>query len=114
MAAPTGAGKQVTLVCTDVEGSTELWEWDKEAMDEAQAQHDRIMRSQLSHFCGYEVGSRSCCLRACWGSWLSHGLALAARCAPCPVLACKPNVQWLLVVCSTLCVRAWGWVKLWS
>ncbi|KAK9802596.1 hypothetical protein WJX73_010556 [Symbiochloris irregularis] len=56
-AGPPGAGKQVTLVCTDVEGSTELWEWDKEAMDEAQAQHDRIMRSQLSHFCGYEVAT---------------------------------------------------------
>ena len=50
-----GRGKPVTLVCTDVEGSTELWEWDKAAMDEAQALHDRIMRSQLSNFCGYEV-----------------------------------------------------------
>lgn len=51
-----GEGQPVTLVCTDVEGSTELWEWDKEAMDAAQGLHDKLMRSQLSHFCGYEVG----------------------------------------------------------
>ena len=49
-------GKPATLVCTDVEGSTELWEWDNTAMTEAQAIHDRIMRSQLTEFCGYEVG----------------------------------------------------------
>ena len=27
-----GEGDPLTLVCTDVEGSTELWEWDNEAM----------------------------------------------------------------------------------
>ena len=27
-----GEGQPLTLVCTDVEGSTELWEWDNEAM----------------------------------------------------------------------------------
>lgn len=48
-------GKPVTLVSTDVEGSTELWEWDKKAMDDAQAIHDRIIRSELKKFCGYEV-----------------------------------------------------------
>ena len=25
-------GQPLTLVCTDVEGSTELWEWDNSAM----------------------------------------------------------------------------------
>ena len=27
-----GQGAPLTLVCTDVEGSTELWEWDRDAM----------------------------------------------------------------------------------
>ena len=27
-----GPGEPMALVCTDVEGSTELWEWDNEAM----------------------------------------------------------------------------------
>ena len=30
--AVAGNGQPLTLVCTDVEGSTELWEWDNEAM----------------------------------------------------------------------------------
>ena len=32
MFACAGEGDPVTLVCTDVEGSTELWEWDSAAM----------------------------------------------------------------------------------
>lgn len=40
---------------TDVEGSTELWEWDREAMDAATKVHDRVMRSRLTDFHGYEV-----------------------------------------------------------
>ncbi|KAK9818038.1 hypothetical protein WJX72_006076 [[Myrmecia] bisecta] len=52
---PPGAGKKVTLVATDVEGSTELWEWNHEAMNEAIDVHDRVMRSQLTKFHGYEV-----------------------------------------------------------
>ena len=27
-----GFGEPLTLVCTDVEGSTELWEWDNSSM----------------------------------------------------------------------------------
>ena len=59
----TAEGKPVTLVCTDVEGSTELWEWDKDAMNEAQALHDRILRSQITEFYGYEVRRRCCAVR---------------------------------------------------
>ena len=47
----------VTLVSTDVEGSTELWEWDRDAMDAATMVHDRAMRSRLSDFHGYEVST---------------------------------------------------------
>lgn len=47
----------VCLVSTDVEGSTALWEWDREAMDAATKVHDRIMRSRLGAFYGYEVNT---------------------------------------------------------
>ena len=50
-------GKVVCLVTSDVEGSTELWEWDREAMDSATKVHDRIMRSKLGTFHGYEVST---------------------------------------------------------
>lgn len=52
-----GEGKPVTLVSTDVEGSTELWEWDKAAMMEAIGIHDSLMRCNLSKFYGYEVST---------------------------------------------------------
>ena len=32
-----GQGAPLTLVCTDVEGSTELWEWDRDAMLQVKA-----------------------------------------------------------------------------
>ena len=40
---------------TDVESSTELWEWDRVSTMEAIAIHDRIMRSNLRLYHGYEV-----------------------------------------------------------
>ena len=48
-------GKEVTLVLTDVEGSTELWEWDADVASAAIALHDRLLRSYISRFYGYEV-----------------------------------------------------------
>lgn len=45
------------LVNTDVEGSTELWEWNREVMDLATKVHDRVMRSKLTAFHGYEVST---------------------------------------------------------
>jgi len=44
MGVPSGA---VTLVFTDVEDSTRLWEADREAMAEASARHNRIIREQI-------------------------------------------------------------------
>ena len=43
-----GLNKPLTLVMTDVEGSTELWEWDRVVMMEAITLHDRIMRANLA------------------------------------------------------------------
>ena len=44
MGFPSGT---VTLLFTDVEGSIRLWEADREAMAEASARHDRIVRDQI-------------------------------------------------------------------
>ena len=52
---PAVVGKFVTFVATDVEGSTELWEWNRNAMTLATETHDRLIRSQLSRFHGYEI-----------------------------------------------------------
>ena len=48
-------GQPLTLVCTDVEGSTELWEWDSQTMMAAISLHDKLMRSLMAHYHGYEV-----------------------------------------------------------
>ena len=44
MGLPSG---MVTLVFTDIEGSVGLWEADREAMAEASARHNRIVREQI-------------------------------------------------------------------
>jgi predicted ATPase/class 3 adenylate cyclase/DNA-binding CsgD family transcriptional regulator len=44
MGFPSGT---VTLLFTDVEGSIRLWEADREAMAEASARHDRLVREQI-------------------------------------------------------------------
>ena len=38
-------------------GSTELWEFDKETMDEAISVHDKLLRSHLREYSGYEVAT---------------------------------------------------------
>jgi hypothetical protein len=47
--------REVTLVVTDVEGSTELWEWDYSTMTLAQEIHDSVMRSLIAR-----------CVHTCW------------------------------------------------
>ena len=37
----------MVMVLTDVESSTELWEWDNTIMMESLAIHDRIIRAEL-------------------------------------------------------------------
>ncbi|KAK9811314.1 hypothetical protein WJX72_001645 [[Myrmecia] bisecta] len=46
---------EITLVHTDVEGSTALWEWDHRCMAQALNAHDNILRGLLRQYCGYEV-----------------------------------------------------------
>ncbi|MCA1997688.1 MAG: adenylate/guanylate cyclase domain-containing protein, partial [Armatimonadetes bacterium] len=52
VAAPTG---QVTLVFTDLQGSTELWEKLQSRMAEALAAHNSVMRGLIGKHGGYEV-----------------------------------------------------------
>jgi class 3 adenylate cyclase len=49
-AAPTGT---VTFLFTDVEGSTRLWQVDREAMASALALHDELVRDALQSRRGY-------------------------------------------------------------
>ncbi|GFR45632.1 hypothetical protein Agub_g7040, partial [Astrephomene gubernaculifera] len=52
---PEMFGQEVCLVATDVEGSTELWEWHPGVMNTALALHDRLVRLTMAACCGYEV-----------------------------------------------------------
>jgi hypothetical protein len=45
----------VTLIVTDVEGSTALWEWNSAVMQEAIIIHDQILRTHIPLYCGLEV-----------------------------------------------------------
>ena len=67
---------QATLVLTDVQGSTELWEWDEGVMNDAQSLHDRIIRSRITEFFGYEACSAPAC------PWV---LCLSLSRSPCGV-----------------------------
>lgn len=45
----------VTMLFTDIQGSTSLWEQCPMAMNDALSLHDRIMRESIAQFFGYEV-----------------------------------------------------------
>jgi hypothetical protein len=45
-------------VVTDVEGSTQLWEWDAEVMGEAVELHNSVIRGIMEEHGGHEVGFR--------------------------------------------------------
>ncbi|CAG9465129.1 unnamed protein product [Pedinophyceae sp. YPF-701] len=51
---PPNVGRSVTIVVTDVEGSTELWEELPEAMSSANEIHDATLRAYLGLYKGYE------------------------------------------------------------
>ncbi|KAK9800253.1 hypothetical protein WJX73_007523 [Symbiochloris irregularis] len=54
---PPDLGEPLTLVMTDVEGSTELWEWDQAIILQAQAMHEKILRKLARKYHGYEVAT---------------------------------------------------------
>ena len=45
----------MTLVCTDVEGSTAMWEWSSAVMQEAIFIHDEVLRKLIPLHYGVEV-----------------------------------------------------------
>ncbi|GBF89534.1 adenylate cyclase [Raphidocelis subcapitata] len=45
----------VTWAVTDVEGSTQLWEWDAAVMDDAVERHNQVLRALLEEHGGHEV-----------------------------------------------------------
>eukprot|EP00892_Ulva_mutabilis_P004658 jgi/Ulvmu1/2564/UM014_0015.1 len=49
------ASPHVTMVMTDVEGSTKLWEWNAPVMAAAISMHDSFLRRMLRRCYGYEV-----------------------------------------------------------
>ncbi|CAG9466706.1 unnamed protein product [Pedinophyceae sp. YPF-701] len=53
---PTG-GREITMVQTDIEGSTDTWENHPLTMQKAISVHDAIMRRYLPAFHGYEVNT---------------------------------------------------------
>ncbi|CAG9465642.1 unnamed protein product [Pedinophyceae sp. YPF-701] len=54
-AGPPTAGREATLVLTDVADSTNFWEELPEQMAQANAMHDAILRKHLARWHGYEV-----------------------------------------------------------
>lgn len=50
--APEGV---ITIVYTDIQGSTILWEEDPQAMSACMALHDHVLRSELVRYGGYEI-----------------------------------------------------------
>eukprot|EP00899_Mesostigma_viride_P020164 jgi/Mesvir1/28149/Mv04714-RA.2 len=51
---PPAKGQPVAVVFTDIEGSTNLWEWDPEIMNHCLQIHHRVLRVLLSKHHGYE------------------------------------------------------------
>ncbi|CAG9463910.1 unnamed protein product [Pedinophyceae sp. YPF-701] len=56
-AGPPPGGRDVTLVLTDVEDSTKMWEGNPKDMAVANALHDTVLRKHLPRWYGYEVST---------------------------------------------------------
>ncbi|KAK9818509.1 hypothetical protein WJX74_005293 [Apatococcus lobatus] len=50
-------GRTVTLVSTDIEGSTALYEWNPRVAAACNDLHDNLLRASLPEFFGYETGT---------------------------------------------------------
>ncbi len=60
----------MSIVMTDVEGSTALWEWNSRVMSPALALHDHTLRSLLPKYFGYEVSPSALTYSGtCWTVW---------------------------------------------
>jgi hypothetical protein len=52
---PPSKGQQVTLVISDIEGSTSLWDAMPQQMNDALATHDTLLRSLMRTHHGYDI-----------------------------------------------------------
>ena len=60
MGCAANKGQPLVMVCTDVESSTELWEWNNAVMMESLAIHDRLIRADLSRQAQSACGGVPC------------------------------------------------------
>eukprot|EP00667_Euglena_gracilis_P001809 EG_transcript_1810 len=58
----------VTLLFTDIQSSTVLWETDEECMEEALAQHDNVFRTTLQTCNGFEIKTEGDAFMCAFGS----------------------------------------------
>ena len=63
----------MTFLFTDVEGSTRLWEQDREAMRPALATHGRIVRGAIEEHDGYVFSTAGDAFSASFSSLVGHG-----------------------------------------
>ena len=91
--------EMVTLIATDVQGSTELWEWNNKAMMEAINLHDRIMRSQMTKFGGYETATEGDAFVVAFRN-PGNAVAWAAAMQQVPIILAVA----VLLCCSKRCI----------
>lgn len=87
-AQPPQAGELVTLVITDVQCSTALWDKYADAMALAMQDHHRILRARLAQFNGFELATEGDSFHIAF-----HRPEDALLwCDPLPVPACREGV----------------------
>jgi class 3 adenylate cyclase len=59
-----GPSGTVTFLFTDIEGSTRLWEERPEAMRDALARHDEVLRAAVESREGFLFSTGGACIRA--------------------------------------------------
>lgn len=80
---------EITLVDTDVESSTALWDWDATAMSEALISHDDILRAELTKNGGLELLTEGDAFLVCFSDMVR-------------------GVKWCLDVQSALMEHPWS------
>ena len=89
---------EITLVITDLQGSTELWEWNSAVMDVANALHAQLARRLLKKYCGYEVHRNVCMMHRrspeIEGPAAQCPAAAASKAAFKGAARCESSTQW--------------------
>ena len=102
---PPAAGKdqRLVMVWTDVESSTELWEWNNALMMQSLDTHDTIIRAGLSKYALPCSRAHAACLlqhmhrirhTACWSGGLPHHATTALWMRGCSALRGSCTSPW--------------------